>query len=422
MNTSSQTPASADAPLRIFYVTTEFVDEDTLKPQQGGLASYLAKITRLMAARGHEPHVLLFGSRRTHSAVVDGIPVHFLDKSYRYSRLQRLWMHVLPERALANYQSDTMGRKIADWLRREHRQRRIDIVQYASHGATGRFPVREIPNCVRISSFARLWQRHYGYSDPLEIRDEEMQFRKARFMYGPSAAIARQIKDDLRLDVDVRVIETPFLPSEEKPDGTLLRRVGEGTGGDPYLLFFGTVGRLKGGEEIAASVHDFLGENPGLHLVLVGKVADGGADPSLDDIRRRACEHASRVHWLGPQPHARLMPVVGGALAVLLPSRVDNLPNTCIESMGLGKVVIGSRGASFEQLIDDGRSGILCRAGDAASVTDAVRRLMRLSEPARREMEAAARRRIALLHPDVIVPQVESFYRVVIAKWRRQMV
>ena len=403
--------------MRILYVTSEYVDEETLRPLSGGLARYLLKITHLMRARGHDADVLVFGARRTHDVAVDGVPVHFLDKSYRYNALQRLKMRLLSPVARANYESDTMGRKIASWIRAENRRRKIDIVQYASYGATGRFPVREIPNCVRISSYAKLWQKYYGYEDAVETRDEELQFRKARFMYGPSASVAQFIKGDLKLGLDIRVIETPFVFSEETPDESLLRQVEAETSGKPYLLFFGTLGCLKGGEEIAASVHDFLGEHPGLHLVLVGKVANGGADTSLDDIRRRAGEFADRVHWHDAQPHARLMPVVRGAKAVLLPSRIDNLPNTCIESMALGKIVIGSRGASFEQLIDDGASGLLCEAGDAASITDAVRRLMTLPEDRCREMGERAKARVARLHPDVIVPQVEAFYREVIANW-----
>ena len=41
-----------------------------------------------------------------------------------------------------------------------------------------------------------------------------------------------------------------------------------------------------------------------------------------------------------------------------LPSKVDNLPNTCLEAMALKRVVIGSRtAASFDQLISDGVNG-----------------------------------------------------------------
>ncbi|HXQ33905.1 MAG TPA: glycosyltransferase, partial [Anaerolineales bacterium] len=48
-----------------------------------------------------------------------------------------------------------------------------------------------------------------------------------------------------------------------------------------------------------------------------------------------------------------------GARLITLPSLIDNLPNAGLESMGLGKVVIGTTGTGFEELITDGVSGFL---------------------------------------------------------------
>src|ERR1051326_7456438 len=45
--------------------------------------------------------------------------------------------------------------------------------------------------------------------------------------------------------------------------------------------------------------------------------------------------------------------------SVVLPSLIDNLPNSCLEAMGLGRVVIGTKGTSFEELITDEANGFL---------------------------------------------------------------
>ncbi len=57
---------------------------------------------------------------------------------------------------------------------------------------------------------------------------------------------------------------------------------------------------------------------------------------------------------------------------------MDNFPNACIEAMYFSKVVIGTDGASFEQLITHGKNGLLCRIGDSPDVV--VGRLVRLYE------------------------------------------
>lgn len=405
--------------MRICYVTTEFADEDTLQPFDGGLARYLWKITHELRARGHDPLVLVTGAKRTHAETCDGISVQYLDKSYSYSLMERIWMRLLPARARSAYESQAMAGKVNRWIEAENKNHKIDLVQYASYFATGRCPLKTIPNCVRISSYAKLWQKNYGYEDPNEIRDEEWQFRRARFLYGPSQYIASHIRADLALKTPIEIIETPYVMKSDVADTSLQDALRGAIGEAPYLLFFGSIGKLKGCDEIAAAVPDVFRRHPALHLVLVGKVMpEPGGLTSLDRIRQQAGDQAARVHWLGRQPHSRLVPLIRGARAVLLPSRIDNLPNTCIEAMGLEKIVIGSRGASFEQLIDDGLSGILCEAGDGGSIADAVDRLMGMNEVEAKRMGAAARRRIDRLHPDVIVPQVLDYYREVVRNWR----
>jgi glycosyltransferase involved in cell wall biosynthesis len=50
---------------------------------------------------------------------------------------------------------------------------------------------------------------------------------------------------------------------------------------------------------------------------------------------------------------------------VVTPSRVDNCPNTCLEAQALGKIVIGTRQSSLEELVDHGVTGFLAEPGSA---------------------------------------------------------
>ncbi len=68
---------------------------------------------------------------------------------------------------------------------------------------------------------------------------------------------------------------------------------------------------------------------------------------------------ASRLVLIDNLPHRQLYPIIAAARLVVLPSLVDNLPNACLEAMGLGTAVIGTTGASFEELITDGVNGFL---------------------------------------------------------------
>jgi len=406
--------------MRIFYVTSEYIDPQTHIPFDGGLAQYLYKITLALSQRGHDISVICYGAPEPLKITWNEIDIFFVPYGrFRKSFIQHLiWPFLSPERRL-DISTRSRMRTISETLRIEHARCPIDIVQYASYRGLGRYPVSEIPSCVRISSYAKLWLSAYKQDVSEELRGEIEQFRYTRFLYGPSRLIAEAIERDVARENPIDIIETPFVAYSGEESESLLNELKTRLNGHEYILFFGTIGLLKGAGEIAGAVDRILRGNPKLDLVLVGKaIPSDGFDP-IEEIRRAAGANADRVHWFDRQPKKTLMPIVRAAKAVLLPSRVDNLPNTCIESMGCGKIVIGSRGASFDQLIDDGVNGLLCQAGNADSVVEAVDRLMSMPSNRVVEMEREASRIKERLSLDAIVPQVEAYYCRVIREWER---
>jgi len=95
--------------------------------------------------------------------------------------------------------------------------------------------------------------------------------------------------------------------------------------------------------------------------------------PSMRNYMSAICgEYADRLIFIGQIPHEQLYPVISGARLVVLPSLIDNMPNACLEAMALGKPVVGTRGASFEEMIRDGETGFLVPAGDAGALADTL--------------------------------------------------
>lgn len=122
----------------------------------------------------------------------------------------------------------------------------------------------------------------------------------------------------------------------------------------------------------------------------------------------------NRVLCMGHQPFEQLRPIIQHAACCVFPSRVDNLPNTCLEAMSLGVPVIGTRGASFEQMIDDGVSGLLIKIDSASQLRDAVLRLLGLPEEMRAEMGAQALKRAAQNNGAAVAEKLTAFYQEVI--------
>ena len=93
---------------------------------------------------------------------------------------------------------------------------------------------------------------------------------------------------------------------------------------------------------------------------------------------------------------------------------MENFSNACIEAMYFSKVVIGTNGASFEQLIDHGVNGLLCRIADSEDLLDKMQEAVNLPKEKKRQMEFLAKKRIDRLRPEIAVRRLVRFYEKVI--------
>ena len=111
-------------------------------------------------------------------------------------------------------------------------------------------------------------------------------------------------------------------------------------------------------------------------------------------------------------PHSQLYPVIAGAHFVVLPSLIDNSPNACLEAMGLGKVVIGTIGTSFDELIIDGVNGFLVPPADPESL--AAKMISAWTDPGLARMAEAAKQRMQEFAPEKTVTSLLSYYSEVL--------
>jgi glycosyltransferase involved in cell wall biosynthesis len=387
--------------VRIAFISPEFVTEHRY---DGGLANYLYRAGASLVGLGHEPHIIV-ASDRDESFDLDGIRVHRVDVGPN-------WLHGLAGRTLRRYrpvfsilwQSFRLNRR----LRRLHAQYPVALAQYSSYLATALFRPRAIPAVVRLSSLAPQMDRAYERNGPVGLARltsllELRSIAKGRLLIAPSRVLAEAA--EAVTGKPVRVVESPFVPFAGEPDATVYR---EHLATRRYALFFGTVGILKGVKCLAEILDPLLEDHKDLYFVFVGKDARYRGRPMLEYVRAQAGEHRDRVIYFDRMPHASLYPIIEHAEVAVLPSRVDNFPNACLEAMSLGKIVVGTRGASFDQLIDDGVSGFLCEIDDRKSLLAAVERA--LATDRADAIGARARARIEELRPELAGARLVEAY------------
>jgi glycosyltransferase involved in cell wall biosynthesis/GT2 family glycosyltransferase len=170
---------------------------------------------------------------------------------------------------------------------------------------------------------------------------------------------------------------------------------------EPFILYVGAFRRIKGIEEL----FDAYGrlENPP-PLVLVGTRAPD--TPS---------EFPAGAVVIEDVPNPTVMAFWERALFGVFPTRIpEALGNVVHEAMSKGRAVIGTTPGGHADMIEDGESGLLVPAGDAAALAEAMA-LLASDADLRRRMGAAALERSKDFTPEVVMPRLERLYAETIA-------
>jgi glycosyltransferase involved in cell wall biosynthesis len=171
---------------------------------------------------------------------------------------------------------------------------------------------------------------------------------------------------------------------------------------DDYLLFAGDMSRDKG-VDLLIRAHAQVPEAP--PLVLVGR-----------RVEHVPADGTGRVFVLGPRSHGELMAIMRGSLALVVPSVCrETFGMVALESLAAGRPVIAARTGGLTDIVAEGVDGLLVRAGDAAALADAIRRLVRDPELAAR-LGAAGARRARRFTASQVVPRFEGLYRDVVRR------
>lgn len=153
-----------------------------------------------------------------------------------------------------------------------------------------------------------------------------------------------------------------------------------------YFLYFGRLSKEKGLETILRTA----GEFPRIRFVIAG---EGLEERKLKFFVGE--NRLSNVEFVGYKERENLWKLVKNAIAILLPSRwYENQPYSVLESMALGKVVIGSRIGGILELIDDSKTGFLFEVENSDGLIAKIKYLLehqneipKMGEKARKKIE-----------------------------------
>jgi glycosyltransferase involved in cell wall biosynthesis len=375
----------------------------------GGIGTYVVEAGRALSAAGHEVWLLTERPEPERVAELRGHPafarVLFVEEAATPREELRF---ALARRAL------WFAQLAHDLLRQSGVA--FDYVEFPDYGAAGAVAVPEqrlfgshgeavVAVGVHSPTFECYQYNESLHLLPPSVREvavlEDETIRAAPVAWTPSVRLREIVAGRLGLRPDfAELIRYPMELPAELPEPPRPRARLE----DLSFLYFGRIEPRKGLRQLVEA----FAELPGLRIDCIGR--DGPTSPQgrseVEFLRRRA---GGNVDFLPPLPRAAMLARLRAADVVVLPSTWENWPNTCIEAMAAGRVVIGGRNGGMGEMIEDGVSGLLVDGSDAGDLVRVIRERLTAALPRLDAIGTAAARRIReLCDPRRYVAAIEG--------------
>lgn len=140
----------------------------------------------------------------------------------------------------------------------------------------------------------------------------------------------------------------------------------------PVVLTLGALARDKGTVHLLRAAQAVWEEGRALTLVLIGPV-EKGVQEALAELPEA---HSGKWLHLGQVSEEEKWDALDAADVLALPSRTESYGIVFLEAWARGKPVIGARAGGVEEVVEDGREGILVEFGDVPALGEALRKLL----------------------------------------------
>lgn len=392
--------------MKILFVTPYFLQ----KGKTGtGMLIYTYRMAKALLALGHNPIIVCGGNCCKHEKF-DGIDVYRVANTINKTNLQLI--DQLLECTIGNY---LIQQKVNEICKNQE----IDIIQYAGNNGGGLFHKGKTPAVMRLSSYYKVtFATNLQYSKlqiAIHSYIERMAGKKMDGLYCPSKNLSEAFSKDIKRKV--HVIEPPFFNEEERTDSKIYEKYFQDK---KYILYYGTIWPEKGVLLLADIAVELLNKHPELYIAFIGDNCNFQGRSTLEEIRKKTQKVSEHIIYMKALPHSQLYPIIQKSELVILPSYMENISNACLESMYFGKIVVGTNGASFEQLIENGVNGYLFEQGNSKDLLRSINIALSLSPKEKDVMEQSARERIDVLKPENAVKRTLAFYHYIMNKKSKQ--
>jgi glycogen(starch) synthase len=368
-------PSRRPDPLKIAMVSSGYTPNVT-----GGIARFISDVAPELAGRGHEVRVFARAEEQSTVDLEQSVWVHRLVPVPTPARIPDGPEHV-----------DAFASAVANELERIEPWWQPDVLYGSLWDVEMLAVARTIPGLPVVPMLATPVAEvaeHEGWDDPRHPAHDDATdlVRLEREMIAGSVCV-HAISDAIVATFD------RLYPGALDPARIEVAHIGRAdeVGSDeltepptpPVVLFVGRLEPRKGIDTFLDATAIVLAGNPSVRVVIAGDDVRPGPDGQRYPAawRRRACEGADRVEFVGAVDDAELDRLMHASSIVVMPSRYESFGLVVVEAMMYARVPVASDVGGIAELIVDGDSGVLVPVGDAGALASSILDL--LADPTR---------------------------------------
>lgn len=372
--------------MKILFVTAEYQNDVGLHP--GGLATYVYNASNLLSQKGHD--VFILQSKELNPSVVS--------KLFPSNKLFTLNDNLTKFRNVLKYITFKRFNRTIDWIieskllknaiARLDKKYNFDIIHYSSYKAVGFNRYLKKPAILRVSSIQYFWDlfegRNLTYDRKLSSFLEIRAMKNADMVVGPNLKILRLLSIKYKVN-NIMWVPTPYM----KPNNFVECTKDEESNLGKYILFVGTLSLLKGFSFIEKLLTVLISKD--IKLLLIGKSNQYSEDKTclerLFDSIPPDRNPNEVIVYKGVLIRSEIDYYIKNSLCVIIPSLIDNFPNTILEAMFSGGIVIANSRTGAEHIIDNGKDGFIFSNNNLNSFLSKVEYLIDLPEVQRSKIK-----------------------------------
>lgn len=234
----------------------------------------------------------------------------------------------------------------------------------------------------------------------------------------PSNYVINRVEEELHCRLNAICIPLPYQMKEIEP----INHIEKNSTDTKALLYVGRLELRKGVLKLLYVCNHLWEQGVTFKLILIG------GDTKIDQSARTVGEviykkyshkiEDGSLELLGELPYSEVLCKIKEAWGYIIPSVWENFPNTCIEGMIVGQLMLGSTDGGQAEMIQDGISGFLFDWNKKDDLEEKIVKLLNIDELKRKEMSENARKRIySICSPEIVIPKRVEHYKNVIANY-----